>query len=69
MKNNDFIIIFLFFVIIFVLVLTLFQINSFMSVLKTCEDDFAVINKCGCVPCSWKFAEELNKKPCLIVKT
>jgi hypothetical protein len=35
-----------------------------MPILKTCDDDFKIINKCGCVPCSWKDAEILNKKPC-----
>lgn len=64
MLKNDFIIFFLFFVIIAVMVLTLVKINEFTSVLKTCSDDFAIINKCHCVPCSWKNAEQLNKASC-----
>lgn len=31
-----------------------------MKVLETCMDDFEMINKCGCVPCSWKDSVKLN---------
>ena len=40
--------------------ITLYQIYKFSPVIKSCEDDFAVINKCGIVPCSWKDATTLN---------
>lgn len=33
-----------------VLILTMKNINTFMEVLTTCVDDFAIIEKCGCVP-------------------
>jgi hypothetical protein len=32
----------------------LYEINRFMKVLSTCNDDFLVIEKCHCVPCSWE---------------
>ena len=41
------------FVLILVLILTMTQIDSFMKVLETCADDFAIIERCGCVPW-WK---------------
>ena len=64
MEKADLWMIVLFFIIIFALILTLNQIHRFTPVLKTCEDDFAMINKCGCVPCSWRDAEKINKIPC-----
>ena len=64
MKKNDIIIFALFFLIICSFILTIYEINTFKSVVDSCADDFAVINKCGCVPCSWKQADELNKAPC-----
>jgi hypothetical protein len=65
MEKQDLCIFVLFFLIILSLGLTLYQIHRFMPVLKTCDDDFAAINKCGCVPCSWKDAEKLNQFPCM----
>jgi hypothetical protein len=44
--------------------IALIKIYRFMPVFKTCKDDFEIINKCGCVPCSWKDAEDYNKIPC-----
>ena len=67
MEKTDFWIIFLFFIVILVMFLTLYQINRFAPIIKTCEDDFNIINKCGCVPCSWRDAEKINKVPCFDV--
>lgn len=39
-----------FFVLVIVIITTLININSFMPVIATCDDDFAVIDKCGCIP-------------------
>jgi hypothetical protein len=63
MEKVELCIFILFFLIIGSLALTLFQINRFMPILDTCKDDFAVINKCGCVPYSWKDSIDYNKIP------
>jgi len=31
---------------------TLIRIYNFMPVVQTCQDEFALIDKCGCVPCN-----------------
>lgn len=31
---------------------TLLNISKFMPSYKTCKDDFQMINRCGCIPCS-----------------
>jgi len=31
---------------------SLYNINHFMPIEATCQDEFAMINKCGCVPCN-----------------
>lgn len=65
LKKNDIIIIVLFFLIILSFIITAYEINSFMPVLKTCNDDFAIINKCHCVPCSWKDADNYDGGKCI----
>jgi len=30
---------------------SLWSIYHFMPIEATCQDEFAIINKCGCVPC------------------
>jgi len=40
-----------FIILIVITLLTLNNIRTFMPIEKTCEDDFAMINKCGCIPC------------------
>lgn len=60
MDSSDYIIITLFIIIGIFTFVTLKQIDIFMPILKTCNDDFDVINKCKCVPCSWKSAEKYN---------
>jgi hypothetical protein len=67
MEKHDLWIIILFFLIILAFILTIYQINEFAPIVKDCEDDFNIINECGCVPCSWKNAEEYNKEPCMII--
>lgn len=57
-KNKHLIIAFL--IVSLLMCLSLIQINRFMTVLSTCDDDFAVIDKCGCVPCSWEKAVSYN---------
>ena len=52
-KSNKFIGIFLILSILVlfgVLTYTLTHITTFMEVLATCADDFAIIEKCGCIP-------------------
>ena len=65
MEKYDYYIIALTIIIIFILFLTLFQISNFMKKLETCNDDFEIINKCGCIPCSWKDSEKMNNLPCM----
>lgn len=31
-----------------------------MPIFHSCNDDFAVVDKCNCVPCSWKDALTYN---------
>ncbi len=42
---------------------TVYNINKFMKVEQTCEDDFAIINKCLCIPdgSNYSFAKDLTK--------
>jgi hypothetical protein len=60
MERVDFVVMSLFLIILLVLTVTLVKIHNFMPLLKTCDDDFATIEKCGCVPCSWKDAKIYN---------
>jgi hypothetical protein len=60
MESKEKIIFILFFIIILVLVYTLIQIYNFMPIFHSCNDDFAVVDKCNCVPCSWKDALTYN---------
>lgn len=65
MEREDLYIILLFFIIIFVVFLSNHQIKKFIPILETCNDDFNMINKCGCIPCTWKYAEQYNKIVCI----
>lgn len=60
MEKIDYLIILLFFILFLTTFYTINKINKFMIVLKTCEDDFAVIDKCGCIPCTWKDETKYN---------
>jgi hypothetical protein len=68
MVKIDIIIYILFFIILLVLTLTLYEINKFMPIIKTCDDDFAIINKCGCIPCSWANPNKYNPENCYNIK-
>jgi hypothetical protein len=65
MENDDKFIIVLFILVIIVFLVTLNQINKFMPVLKTCDDDFKIIEKCHCVPCSWNQSKYYKNESCL----
>jgi len=54
-------IVFSFFCLLVIMGYTLFNIFAFMSVEKTCEDDFELINRCGCVPCDNSLRQVFNK--------
>lgn len=69
MEKNDWLILLFGFFIFLSLCLVLIKINTFMPVVESCEDDFSMIEKCGCVPCSWKNAEQINKKPCFTINS
>lgn len=60
MKKSDWVVIILLLGVIFSLALTLIKINEFMPIFHSCDDDFAVVYRCKCVPCSWQDAEEYN---------
>jgi hypothetical protein len=60
MEKTYAVIFILFILIIISWIFVWMEINKFMFVLKTCDDDFALIKKCKCVPCSWQNAEEYN---------
>lgn len=50
-RNSKFILIIFLFFIIFLLTISLqFKIKDFMSKVEMCEDDFRVIEHCGCCP-------------------
>jgi len=40
-------------ILLIILFYSLYNIFTFMPLLSTCNDDFEIINKCGCVPPSW----------------
>lgn len=50
MDSKDKLLILAFILLIVTVAFTLVNIQKFMKVEKTCEDDFAIINKCGCIP-------------------
>jgi hypothetical protein len=52
MEIKDSHIILMFVALTLIVGLTLIQIYTFMPVIDSCEDDFAVIEKCHCLP--WK---------------
>jgi len=64
MEKIDIWIIVLFILVIASIGLSLYEINKFMPILKTCDDDFTMINKCHCVPCSWKDSDKINGRKC-----
>lgn len=41
-----------FIILLLVLWLAMWEISNFMPILETCSDEFAIIEKCGCIP--WK---------------
>lgn len=61
----DIVILGMLFLIALVVLYTITNINTFMKDLKTCNDDFILVDKCGCVPCSWKNAEKINHNICI----
>ena len=65
-------IIFLFFALLLLVGFTLYNIFSFMPVINACEDEFAITERCKCLPCDSdlvqffeveKSCEEIKKSP------
>lgn len=61
-QKSDYLILGLFVVILIVFYASGVLILRFMPILETCSDDFAIISKCACIPCSWHNALEYNGK-------
>jgi hypothetical protein len=68
MQKNEFLIQFLMFLLIIItFLITIHQISRLMPILKTCDDDFSLINRCRCIPCSWKEALKYDKSNCIFL--
>lgn len=61
MNKENHIIIVLLFVVIVLAGYFFYQVMVISTVVKgECNDDFEVMDRCNCVPCSWEDAEKYN---------
>jgi len=62
MQNDEKWIFILFIFVFIATILAIYQMINFWPTYKKCENNFAIIDKCGCVPCSWSNADKYNNQ-------
>jgi DNA-binding transcriptional regulator of glucitol operon len=67
MDRNDWLILILVVWACFFTAFALKEIWNFQPVLESCQDDFAIIEKCHCIPCSWNQSKYYDNESCFFI--